>query len=483
MAINTFSQLALVYLLLLVPICLLAWHKNRAREAQEYYLAGRSLGPFVLVLTLFATTYSSSSMMGYPGEAWQRGFGWIISLGIPMGAMLSYHLVLPRLRPLATELGFISPGDWLRYRFADHKGSSFLRVTLSLAMVLVSCNILFAQFKAMGEITEALSGGTISYAQGVLIMALIVLVYDMTGGMRAVAWTDALQACLMIFGLSLLVIWILGHFENLEQFTDIVASNRPESLAPPDLSFCIKWLSLMLLAGLSITVYPHALQRYFAARSHQTAYRAMAGYGFLMVPMHMAVIIIGLGALHILSGSHLPQDQILPLLLDKLNQSGGWLSLGAGMIFIALCAAMMSTADSVLLSTVSMLRRDFLRQPASKSMGIDSFLAIAVVALLAGAAMYRDITLWRLVEMKLEVLLQCFPAFVLCLHNRRIPAWSVLAGLIFGLLIYAYGLNAGLKHWHNVHLGLWALLVNILVCLAGVYFQGKPTQELTKHDT
>ncbi|MGI9275419.1 MAG: sodium:solute symporter family protein [Endozoicomonas sp.] len=461
---STAPGMAMAYLLLLVPICYLAWRKSNRRNPEEHYLAGHSLGPFVLVLTLFATAQSSNTMMAFPAEAWRQGFVWVMAFSIPTGLLMSYHLIVPALRRYASDYHLVTPGDWIDCRFAGQTGCYPLKLLVSLVMLLVSANILFAQLKAMGEATEALTGGFLSYQQGVIAMAVIVTAYDLAGGMRAVAWTDALQGILMILGVCLLLAWLGTKLDSLNQLTLAVEAARQGSMKPPALDLCLKWLSLMLLTGLSVIVYPQSIQRYLAARCHKTAFLSMGVFGLLISGIMVAVIFAGLCAIPVLGSSGIAADQVMPLLLAEMSQENSLLAFAAGIIFLALCAAIMSTADSVLLSSISIMRRDLFPSPPGGNPGKEIGLTLTVMALLTGLAMYRDISLWRLLELKLEALLQCFPACVICLYNRRLPASSILAGLITGLMIYLAAILADQRLWLNIHAGLWALAVNIMVC-------------------
>ena len=83
---------------------------------------------FVLFLTLYATAYSGNSLLGYPGEAYRRGFSWVMSRGL--------HDVHHRLPSTCWSCrssarwrsagGFVTPGDWVRHRFEDERGAGLL---------------------------------------------------------------------------------------------------------------------------------------------------------------------------------------------------------------------------------------------------------------------------------------------------------------------------------------------------------------------
>jgi Na+/proline symporter len=250
-----------VYLLVLVLVAEVARRARRDASPSDHFLAGRELGVFVLFLTLYATAYSGNSLLGYPGEAYRRGFSWIMSTGFMMCIIVAFHLLVPKLRPIAATRGFVTPGDWVRHRFGgDRYGRALLRV-VAILMALALANFLFAQLKAMGEMAETVTGGMVSYGAGVVLLAAMILFYETLGGMRAVAWTDAFQGLLMLVGLGSLLVWLLGAAGGLAAMTTSVMAVRPEAAVVPDARECANWASTIVLLGLASVVYPQAIQR------------------------------------------------------------------------------------------------------------------------------------------------------------------------------------------------------------------------------
>ena len=154
----TFEQLGVVglgaYLVLLFTIAALARRARRSDSPSDHFLAARELGVLVLFFTLYATAYSGNSLLGYPGEAYRRGFSWIMATGFMLSIIVVFHALVPRLRPIAVSEEFVTPGDWVRYRFAGERGARALLLAVSVLMTLALANFLFAQLKAMGELAE-----------------------------------------------------------------------------------------------------------------------------------------------------------------------------------------------------------------------------------------------------------------------------------------------------------------------------------------
>jgi Na+/proline symporter len=474
----SFDRLGLVglvvYLLLLAGIAEVARRARRDRTPADHFLAGRDLGVFVLFLTLYATAYSGNSLLGYPGEAYRRGFSWIMATGFMLSIIVTFHLLVPRLRPIAMRHGFVTPGDWIRHRFGGTPGGRTLGLGVAILMAVALSNFLFAQLKAMGVMAEQVTGGLVSYEVGVVVLAAVVLGYETLGGMRAVAWTDAAQGVLMLLGLGALLFWLLGEAGGVASLTRSVAALRPEAVVVPDATERANWASTIVLLGLASVVYPQAIQRVYAARSGATLRRAFALMSFMPLSTTLVVTLIGLAAIPRFAGlSGVEADRVMPLLLGDWASEGTGYALAALLVFIGALAAIMSTADSVLLSLGSIAAEDLVGRshddPAATRLGkrvaAGLMLAMALLALVA-----RDITLWGLIELKMELLIQCAPAFLLAIHWRGLRAGPTALGLAVGSAIAVAGVALEAKRLSGVHVGVIGLAVNLGIALAGSLF-------------
>ncbi|HKK52007.1 MAG TPA: hypothetical protein VKA74_10485, partial [Myxococcota bacterium] len=121
----------LAYLLALLVVAEVARRARRDASPSDHFLASRSLGTFVLFLTLYATAYSGNSLLGYPGRAYRSGFSFVMATGFMMSIVVVFHALVPRLRPLSVRHGFVTPGDWLRLRF-EGRWARPLRLVIAL---------------------------------------------------------------------------------------------------------------------------------------------------------------------------------------------------------------------------------------------------------------------------------------------------------------------------------------------------------------
>lgn len=460
----------ILYLTVLLAVSEVAKRARVDASPSDHFLGGRQLGIFVLFLTLYATAYSGNSLLGYPGEAYRSGFGFIMSTGFMMAIVVVFHALVPKLRPLAVQRGYVTPGDFVRDRFGTEAAGRWLRVAVGLLMVIALANFLLAQLKAMGEVASLVTGDLVPYAWGVVGLAGMILFYETRGGMRAVAWTDAAQGILMFAGLGTLLVWLLSWSGGLGAMSLAVAEARPSAVAVPDAQGVANWFSTIALLGLASVIYPQAIQRFFAAASGRVLSRSFSLMTFMPLATTLVVTLIGVAAIPRLDlAAGVESDGVMPMLLNEWATHGPLQRAGAVLVFIGALSAIMSTADSCLLSLGSLMVRDLMGQSgeAASQTRIGKWLAGAVLFASIPIALQRDVTLWRLIELKMELLIQCVPAFLMAIHWRRQSASATLVGLVVGT-VFAVSLTlAGVAQVGGVHAGVIGLGINVAVVVVG----------------
>jgi len=470
--------LVAAYLAALVVIGWRSYRLRRAEDLEDFYLGGRGLGFFVLVLTLYSTQYSGNTLLGFSGKAYRVGFSWVMSLHFMTAIIVCYLLLAPRLYARARSRGYVTPADFLQDRF----GSRVLTVLASLVMVVALGNYLLAQLVAMGKAVEGLTGGESpeAYAWGVVGLALVIAVYETLGGLRAVAWTDVLQGLVLLTGFSILLALVFQRFGTPAETTArlLASSEWREKATPPNASIIREWFSYIFVVGIGASLYPQAVQRIFAARSPTVLRRSLAVMVFLPLVTTTIVVLLGVTAIvHVGALDGAASDRLLTMVCRTIQESsdlGYWLVV---VIFAAILAAIMSTADSALLSLSSMLTGDVYRRLFAPSASQERLtragkaLSWAVLAALVALSIpARDSTLVKIIDRKFDLLVQLAPAFFIGLHWPRLRAAAVLAGLIAGIAVAVALPAAGYPKLHGVHPGLYGLAINagvaVIVSLA-----------------
>ena len=458
------------YLCILIPLAWLGHRRAGSKTPHEFYLAGGKLGLVVLVCTLFATQYSGNTFMGFPGKAYRMGYAYMMSVMFMMCIVAFYLLYAPALWKRASKRRYVTPCDWIHDRFGHRGLTSVCAVLMSIALV----NYLLAQLLAMGNAVEGLTGWTHGFVVGVLFLSVVIVIYETVGGMRAVAWTDTLQGILMFTAVLILGGYLLSRHAELSSLPAKIQEPSREKVLPPDGKTCRYWFSFLCMAGLGGAMYPQGIQRIYAARSINVLKWSLCIMVLLPLLTVFFAYFIGIMAIEEIPGiPNRDSDQVMTRMLDLISQQGPVLYFGVSLLLIGALAAMMSTADSVLLSLSSIFIQDLSVKTFGYSAGEEKLLKLGKISswvlmalLVALALQLRDTTLFRLLVIKFELLVQVAPAFILGFYLPRLGARVALAGIGAGCLIAIIGfvLKTNLV---GIHMGTVGVAVNTIVCLAG----------------
>lgn len=478
-----------VYLVSLIGIGILAKRARREDSLADFYLAGQGFGFAVLFLTLFATQYSGNTFFAFTGATYRIGYVWILSLHFMTAVVVCYLIYAPRLYVLAKTRGYVTPSDYVHDRFGDRRLTLLVTVTL----IVVLCNFLLAQLMAMGRAMQGLApiNQDVAYICGVVVLALIMVIYGTLGGLRAVAWTDAIQGVILALGFAVLLVLLFERYGSLADATRLLMEkdlvNETRKALPPTAARYREWLSYILTAGFAVSLYPQAVQRIYAARSGAALRRSLAVMAFMPLPTMIIALIAGIMAAAYIPGLEgAASDQIFGRVLRDIQNHS---AIGYGLVVLllsAVLAAMMSTADSALLSISSMFTKDIYSRhlnPGASQAQLTrvakacSWLTIGALMLLA-IGLRHHASLVELMDRKLDLLIQMVPIFMLGLRWPGLTAGAALAGLAVGIalaLLIAFGgfdfVNHG-KVW-GFHPGLVALIPNLLVALIGSRFAAR----------
>ena len=395
-----------------------------------------------------------------------------MSVTFMVAIVAGYLLFAPRLYRMSRAHSFLTPSDFLTERFR----SGPLALAASVILTITLINFMLAQLIAMGNTFAGLTDGRVPYWAGVVGGALVILVYELLGGMRAVAWTDALQGTILIIGLLLAAILLSYEVGTPVEVLNMVADVAPEKTAGPTMATCFLWLSNMLLLGLGGPLYPQAIQRIYAARRGRDLRRALSVMAFLPHIAITTVVFIGVAGIAIFPTlDRMESDQITFRVLAFLVEQQPLAFLPVLIVMMGVLAAIMSTADSCLLSLSSIVTKDFVARTrrhvmkeAESLTHIGTISSLVAMAVLVPLALSRPTTLWGLLVIKFEILIQLSPAFVLgTKHERNEPrafaAADILIGLATGLTLALLLHATGARPVPGLHPGSAGVIANYAV--------------------
>ncbi len=189
-----------IYLAVVLYIGIFAFRKATGKErAEDYFLANRSLGPFVFLLSLFGTNMTAFAILGSSGHAFNNGvvtFG-LMATSSALVIPLTIFLCGTRIWALGKKHGFMTPVQIFRDRWeCGHIGTVIFFVQAALLVPYIIIGVMGG-----GTTLNVISGGLVPFWFGGAIVALVVMSYVFFGGMRGTAWVNTFQTILfLVFG-------------------------------------------------------------------------------------------------------------------------------------------------------------------------------------------------------------------------------------------------------------------------------------------
>ncbi len=203
------ATVVFLYLAVVLYIGIFAFRRAKSKhEAEDYFLANRSIGPFVFLFSLFGTNMTAFAILGSSGHAFSNG---IVTFGLMASSSglvipLSIFLIGTRVWALGKKYGFMTPVQMFRDRWeCNHIGTVIFAVQAALLVPYIIIGIMGG-----GTTLNAVSGGWVPYWFGGAIVALVVMSYVFFGGMRGTAWVNTFQTVLfLLFGV--IAIFVIGN--------------------------------------------------------------------------------------------------------------------------------------------------------------------------------------------------------------------------------------------------------------------------------
>ncbi len=431
----------------LIIVYWLGFYSSKVRKTtsnflEEYFIGGRSMGGFVLAMTLVATYASASSFIGGPGVAYQMGFGWVLLSMIQLPtAFLTLGILGKKFAIVSRRINAVTINDFLKERYQ----SNLIVIIGSIGLIIFFIAGMVAQFIGGARLFEAVTG--LSYNFGLIIFAITVIIYTTIGGFRAVTLTDAVQGIIMIIGTAALLIGTIKYGGGIGNIVQELRVIDPSLLTPkgPN-NFIAKpyILSFWILVCFGVIGLPQTAIRCMSYKDSKAMHRAMIigtfVVGFLMLGMH-TIGVFGRAIIPDLTIS----DKVMPeLTLKVLNP------VFAGVFLAGPLAAIMSTIDSQLILAAATIVKDlyinYINPNAEKSkegirkiqgLSIYSTGILGIIVVLASLNP-PDLIVWiNLFAFGGLQAVFLWP-IVLGLYWKRANAQGAIASMIVGIASYFY---------------------------------------------
>jgi solute:Na+ symporter, SSS family len=289
------AVIVFAYLAVILYIGIFAWRGQRGAAApEEYFLAGRSLGPAVFLLSLFGTNMTAFTILGSAGHAFANG---IVTFGLMASSSafvipLTLFFIGTRLWALGTRHRFITPVQMFRDRWeCGHIGTAIFAVQAVLLVPYIIIGVMGG-----GTALRAITGGAIPYWLGGAVVALVVMGYVFFGGMRGTAWVNTFQTVLFLsFGAVALIVIGRGMGGFGAAMESLLADSRSAPLLTRERISPLFFLSYTFIP-LSTIAFPHIAIFCLTAKRLVQFKRTVVFYPLCILAIWLPCVFLGVAA-------------------------------------------------------------------------------------------------------------------------------------------------------------------------------------------
>ncbi|MBR6524077.1 MAG: sodium/proline symporter PutP [Clostridia bacterium] len=461
-----------LYFVAMLAIGVWFFIKTKDNGEKEYFLGGRSMGPWVTALSAQASDMSAWLLMGLPGSILAFGLGqaWI-GIGLAIGTAANWIIVAKRLRKFSAASGdAITVPQYLTNRFMTQ--SPVLKIVCAIVF-LISFTIYVASAFSAGTSVFTTLFPSLSDDAAMIIFAAIILIYTFLGGFKAVCWTDFFQGLLMLIALMAVPIVIVAtktlDTASLSQVYSYVENGNTVECAFTSNLFGASWKEILsgLGWGLGYFGMPHIIVRFMSIEKPSMVKKsAIVAIVWVIISLLAAILIAYLGRMLVAEQLLTTGSQKLVFIQLARDLFPGFI---AGILLAAIIAASMSTADSQLLvassSFTSDIYKPLIRKNASEKellwVGRIVVIIVAIVAFfIANNGGKGAQAIMNMVENAWGLFGAAFgPVILLSLFWKRFTYSGAVAGIIAGSVVDIVWLI-----WLSKSTGIYEIIPGFIVC-------------------
>ncbi len=485
---NIIVSIAVIYFIIVFAIGI--WAMNRTKSAADFFIAGKSLGIFVMAMSVFATALSGFLFLGGPGLTYSLGMGALwFTLPTTVSFAMAWHILGKRMRLITEAYGAMTIADSVYARF-NNRAASGLTGFATLIGIIV---FLATQVLALGTIIAFIF--QISVPAGTIIGMAIVALYSTAGGILAGTYTSVFQGVIMALGSIIVFAYVLFIGDGMTNITSTIAESpftgmeaaMPEFIGPWGLVGPMLAMSWFFALSIGIVGQPHIVGRLYMIKDIN---RLKWGPAVAVIPSLLAGLLffgVGLVVRYLVMTGEIeplanPDNAILVFLTSYTPP------FLAGLVLAGVTSAIMSTCDAFINISSAAVVRDvphaFGRSLTDRQQlvwGRVSVVVISVLTVLAVLALGdQGIALlgavgWGTFAAALA------PTLGIGLNWKRATSQGAIASLIVGLSVsVVLEILSTLEIYslpHGMYIGAFAMVLSVITFIGVSYLT--PAQPLT----
>ncbi|HSR69837.1 MAG TPA: sodium:solute symporter family protein [Acidobacteriota bacterium] len=426
-----------IYMLSVLAVGTLS-HRLFRGTGEDYFVATRTIGPFVLLMSLFGTHMTSFTLLGASAQAYSVGVGvfGLLASSSALVVPVIFFFVGTRIWALGKRYGYLTPVQFFR----DRWDSSLLGLVLFVVLVAFVIPYLLIGVMGGGIAIEQISQGAVPEWLGALVICLVVMTYVVYGGMRGTAWVNTFQTLVFMSLAALAFVWIAYKLGGITEGIERVAEVRPDLLVREGRVQPLKMISYVLIP-VSAGMFPHLFIHWLTARKAETFRTSVIGYPICVGIVWICSVLIGLYGAADFPGLQGPEANSILVRMIRLHSP----ELLAGLLAAGVVAAIMSSLDSQVLCLSTMFTQDIVRHYAfgeQMSEKRQIFLARVFVAAILGMTflifLVSNRSIFNLGIWCFTGFASLFPIVLAALFWKRSSKAGVLASVIVTVLLWSY---------------------------------------------
>lgn len=437
----------LAYMCLLIGVGV--YNGKKQKSSEDFYLGGRGMGPYVVAMSAEASDMSSWLLMGLPGVAYLSGLAdpfWTAA-GLALGTYLNWLLVSRRLRRYSEKIDAMTVPGFFANRFHDKKHIISAMAAVMIVVFFVPYGA--SGFAACGKLFNTLFG--LDYTKGMVMFAVIIVIYTILGGFTTVATNDFIQSIVMSIALISITTFGVSKaggmdavMDNAHSLAGYLSFNHIHDVVTGSAVSYSPLVIISLLAwGIGYFGMPHILVRFMSIEKEEdlVVSRRVASI-WVVIAMGVAIF-IGIVGLAVVEAGAMPAlddpERIIIALTSLLTEHGFFSAVLGGIILAGILAATMSTADSQLLVAASSVSENIVQEFFGKKLTDKQGLTVARFTILAisviGVFLARDpnSSVFGIVSFAWAGMGAAFAGVMICaLFWRRTTLPGAIAGMLTG---------------------------------------------------
>lgn len=336
------TVLTIIALYFIIMLAVGLFSRRKSKRADDFFVAGRKSSSPLIVGSLLATIIGSSATLGMAGLGFKQGLtgAWWLLVG-SIGLVFLGLFFARKVRKLAL---YTLP------ELVEKQYGQRVALAASILIVVSWLGIIAAQIIGAGKIMSILGVGNPNV--WMVIFTAVFVTYTVLGGQHAIIRTDFLQSLVIFAGIFASLFLFLDRLGGWGGLMNSLPAERFSFPLSPQFDGAAL-ATLLLLVGLTYVVGPDMYSRIFCARDDKAARTAILWTALLIIPLAFAVAIIGMGAAVMFPD--ITPEQAFPTVISELFSP-----LLSGIVLAALLCAVMSSADTTLLSASTILTVDII---------------------------------------------------------------------------------------------------------------------------